>query len=87
MNPLEENVLVSMRVRDAHPENVVPGSTQRPCAKCGEAVWVSPSSAAVVVTATLCIPCAIPVINADPQPDFRVASGAPREIRDHLTRN
>lgn len=37
------DVLITMRVRDARPENVVPGSAMRRCPRCGAKCWVSPS--------------------------------------------
>jgi hypothetical protein len=60
----EPAVLVTTR---ASRPTAVPGSRQSVCSRCGEAVWISPSSEPMVARGArpLCVPCAV----SGPGPD------------------
>lgn len=82
--------IVSLRVTDANPALFIQGSKKESCDRCGEAVWVAPTSQAVKRHELMCTRCALPLMMEQKKigEELRVrrAPGAAVELQENLKR-
>ena len=83
----EGPVVVSMRVKDAPPEATVAGTVHGVCGRCGEAVWLSPSSQRLLASTrpkppVWCSQCFAAEVALHPGDEVQMAAvpGAMREL-------
>ena len=83
---MDSNMLICCRI--SFGGYVVPGSIPGSCCRCGEPVWIAPSSLLILNdnpgTQILCIECGLKAVAAEPGPIHKITPAQFSEVEEFL---